>query len=162
MTEILFTGTLNHNSKKKKKKKKCEQKLTEVTPYPSCKNAEFQVGRRKRDYFGIIFQITDKNICCDPSLEPSRRDGSTMGSQNMFSLRKIISILFLLPLLIWISESGGETGRSFQIGKLQIGSILGQESTKQIVQTKFCLVLISFSLFAVYCLFQRIIPTDDG
>ena len=26
------------------------------------------------------------NICCDPSLEPSHRDGSNEGSQHMFLL----------------------------------------------------------------------------
>ena len=33
----------------------------------------------------IIF-LLNENICCDPSLEPSRRDGSNDGSQNMFLL----------------------------------------------------------------------------
>ena len=39
----------------------------------------------------IIFLISQKkkkqkknNICCDPSLEPSQRDRSNDGSQNMF------------------------------------------------------------------------------
>ena len=31
-----------------------------------------------------FFLSLHKNICCDPSLEPSRRDGSNEGSQNMF------------------------------------------------------------------------------
>ena len=30
-----------------------------------------------------------KNICCDPSLEPSHRDGSNDGSQNMFLWRNM-------------------------------------------------------------------------
>ena len=42
-----------------------------------------------------------KNICCDPSLEPSYRDGSNEGSQHMFSLKnkKIIFELSSIPLL---------------------------------------------------------------
>ena len=32
----------------------------------------------------IFFLFLNENICCDPSLEPSRRDGSNDGSQNMF------------------------------------------------------------------------------
>ena len=32
----------------------------------------------------IFFLFLNENICCDPSLEPSRRDGSNEGSQNMF------------------------------------------------------------------------------
>ena len=31
-----------------------------------------------------FFLFLNKNICCDPSLEPSQRDGSNDGSQNMF------------------------------------------------------------------------------
>ena len=51
------------------------------------------------------FLIFNKNKCCDPSLEPSRLDGSNDVSQNMF-LRKIwiiIPKLSLLSLLIWSS-----------------------------------------------------------
>ena len=34
----------------------------------------------------IIFLISKmKKICCDPSLEPSRRDSSNGESENMFS-----------------------------------------------------------------------------
>ena len=36
---------------------------------------------------GIILHITFTNICCDPSLEPSHREGSDEGSHHMFSLR---------------------------------------------------------------------------
>ena len=32
----------------------------------------------------LFFLFLNENICCDPSLEPSRRDGSNDGSQNMF------------------------------------------------------------------------------
>ena len=48
----------------------------------------------------------NKNICCDPSLEPSHRDGSNGGSQNMFLWRNMVIIpkLSLLPLLTWSTE----------------------------------------------------------
>ena len=32
----------------------------------------------------IFFLLLNKNICCDPSVEPSQRDGSIEGSQFMF------------------------------------------------------------------------------
>ena len=41
----------------------------------------------QRDNLGIIVHILHINIFCDPSLEPSRRDGSNEGSQYMFFLR---------------------------------------------------------------------------
>ena len=34
-----------------------------------------------------FFSFLKENICCDPSLEPSRGDGSNDGSQNMFLWR---------------------------------------------------------------------------
>ena len=46
-----------------------------------------QIRRGKRNSLGIIFHTTLSNICCDPSLEPSHRDGSNEGSQHMLSLR---------------------------------------------------------------------------
>ena len=50
--------------------------------------AVLQIRRGNRDNFGIIIHIsTIINIFCDPSLEPSPRDGSNEGSQHMFSLR---------------------------------------------------------------------------
>ena len=36
---------------------------------------------------GCLSSLLHKNIHCDPSLEPSRQDGSNEGSQCMFSLR---------------------------------------------------------------------------
>ena len=45
--------------------------------------SELQVRRGKRDNLGIIFHITPLNVRCDPSLEPSRRDGSNV-SQHVF------------------------------------------------------------------------------
>ena len=35
--------------------------------------------------------LLHKNICCDPSSEPSRRDGSDEGSQHMVSMRNKIN-----------------------------------------------------------------------
>ena len=40
--------------------------------------------RNTEDDSKIIFLFLNKNIICDPSLEPSQRDGSNDGSQNMF------------------------------------------------------------------------------
>ena len=42
-----------------------------------------QIRRGNKDNLGMIFFV--KNIHCDPSLEPSRRDGSNERSQRMFS-----------------------------------------------------------------------------
>ena len=36
------------------------------------------------DNSGIFILFLNGNICCDPSLEPSRRDGSNFGSQHVF------------------------------------------------------------------------------
>ena len=56
-----------------------------------------------------FFLFLKENICCDPSLEPSQRDGSNDGSQNMLLWRIseiwiIIPKLSLLPFLIWSTE----------------------------------------------------------
>ena len=54
-----------------------------------------------------------KNIFCEPSLEPSHRDGSNEGSQHMFSLRNkkknIFELSSVLPL-IWSSDKNGVLG----------------------------------------------------
>ena len=42
-------------------------------------------------------------MCCDPSSEASRRDGSDEGSQHMVSMRNKENYHQLLPL-IWSSE----------------------------------------------------------
>ena len=47
-----------------------------------------QIGMGKKDLLGIILHTTPLNIYCDPSVEPSHRDGSDEGSQQMFLLRK--------------------------------------------------------------------------
>ena len=46
-----------------------------------------QIRRGNRDNLGIIFLFLSLKHICDPSLEPSRRDGSNEGSQHMFWLR---------------------------------------------------------------------------
>ena len=48
--------------------------------------AVLQIRMGNRDNFGIFINFFEKHIC-DLSLEPSRRDRSNEGSQNMFSLR---------------------------------------------------------------------------
>ena len=40
--------------------------------------------RGTEDNSKVLFLISHKNKCCDPSSEPSQRDGSHDGSQNMF------------------------------------------------------------------------------
>ena len=58
----------------------------------------------------IFFLFSNENICCDPSLEPSRRDGSDNGSHHIFMKRPgKISLNFLSgPLgsldLLWVSK----------------------------------------------------------
>ena len=49
-----------------------------------------------------MFIIYGESIFCDPSLEPSRRDGSNEGSQHMFSWRnkKNISKILNTPLYL--------------------------------------------------------------
>ena len=51
--------------------------------------SELQIKRVIDDNSKIIFLFLDKNIYCDPSLEPSRQYGSYEGSQNMFLWRNI-------------------------------------------------------------------------
>ena len=46
-----------------------------------------QIRRGKWDTLGIIFHIASLNVCCDPSSEPSHRDGSNEGPQHKFLLR---------------------------------------------------------------------------
>ena len=48
--------------------------------------SELQIRGIIEDNSKIIFFL-NKNICCDPSIEPSRRDSSNDGSQNTFLWR---------------------------------------------------------------------------
>ena len=51
------------------------------------KTAELQLREGMEDNSkNIFFLYLNKNVCCDPSLEPSRQDGSHVGSQNMFCM----------------------------------------------------------------------------
>ena len=52
-------------------------------------STELQIRRSIEDNSTIIFPIFHENICCDPSLEPSQRDGSDDESQNMFLWRNM-------------------------------------------------------------------------
>ena len=49
-----------------------------------CLRPELHIRRNNMDNSEIIFLYTNDNIGCDPSLEPSRRDGSNEGSKCMF------------------------------------------------------------------------------
>ena len=47
--------------------------------------AVLQIRRGNRDYLGMNYPyFSRKYIFCDPSLEPSRGDGSNEGSKHMF------------------------------------------------------------------------------
>ena len=46
--------------------------------------SELQIKGGIEDNSKIISLIFQQNICCDLSLEPSRRDGSNEGSQNVY------------------------------------------------------------------------------
>ena len=45
---------------------------------------EFQIRGGIEDNSKIFFLFLNENICCDHSLEPSRRVGSNDGSKHMF------------------------------------------------------------------------------
>ena len=53
----------------------------------SCNQSSVDRALVKREYLMIIFIFLIKTICCDPSSEPSHRDGSDEGSQHMFLCR---------------------------------------------------------------------------
>ena len=60
-----------------------------------------QIRRDKGVNLVIISHITCENICLDPSLEWSAREGANEGQQHLFSLRnKTISELLRNPPLI--------------------------------------------------------------
>ena len=66
-----------------------------------------QIRRGKWDNLGIIFQ----NVYCDPSLEPSCRDGSNEGSQHDF-LRKKKNVSLNYPQYCVLSGGLMHTGRT--------------------------------------------------
>ena len=47
---------------------------------PQLLQAELQIRGGIEDNSKIVFLLLNENICCDPSLERSRRDGSNDGS----------------------------------------------------------------------------------
>ena len=57
--------------------------------YTGSINSEFQIRGGIKDNSRIIFLILNENICCDPLLDTSRRDGSNDGSQNMLFWRNM-------------------------------------------------------------------------
>ena len=69
----------------------------------SHKEPELQITGGIEDNSKIFFLFLNKNICCDPTLEPSQRDFSNDGSENMFLLRTVPKLSLLL-LLIWSTE----------------------------------------------------------
>ena len=50
-------------------------------------NTVLQIRKSNRDNLGIISHISPSKHICDPSLEPSHRDGSNEGLQHMFLMR---------------------------------------------------------------------------
>ena len=76
----------------------------------------------------LNFLFLNENICCDPSLELSRRDSSNGESQNIFyaEIWLIIPKLSPLPLLIWSTASppGVLTAHTAQLTVLTSSSIL--------------------------------------
>ena len=63
---------------------------------------ELQIRVGIDDNSKISFLISQPNLCCDPSLEPSYIDGSNEGSQNMFLRRNVANY----PKIICYSLSG--------------------------------------------------------
>ena len=51
----------------------------------SPETAKLQISGEIEHNSKIFFLFLNENICCDPSLKPSRRDGSNDGPQNMLS-----------------------------------------------------------------------------
>ena len=53
-----------------------------------------------------IISFISMKTCHDSSLDPSQRDGSYDGSQNMFKWLNMnaLSLNYLLPLLIWSTD----------------------------------------------------------
>lgn len=56
-------------------------------------------------YF-IFFSCSLTNACCDPSFEPTRRDGSNGGSQEVGCGKLPLRYHCLIPVCVW--SSGGD------------------------------------------------------
>ena len=70
-------------------------------PPPYLELCQDIVGRMDSSETIFYFFFTE-NICCDPSLEPSQRDGSNEGSQHTFLCRWNVSLNY--PCLLILSE----------------------------------------------------------
>ena len=57
--------------------------------------SELQIRKGFEVNSKIFFLFLNENIFCDPSFEPSRRDGSNDGSQNMFQIPFLTGALCL-------------------------------------------------------------------
>ena len=44
---------------------------------------KLRMGEGQRDDLGMVSVLLHENMCCDPSLEPSRRGGSNEGPQHI-------------------------------------------------------------------------------
>ena len=53
----------------------------------------------------ISFLFLNENICCDPSLEPSQKDNSNDGSQNMFLWKLNDNYPKIIPVTPFLSEA---------------------------------------------------------
>ena len=60
--------------------------------------SQLQIRRGEGILHILFFLFLIENICCDPSLEPSQRDGSNEGSQNMFLWRNIENYPLVIPV----------------------------------------------------------------
>ena len=62
-------------------------------------NPELQIRGGTEDNSKIIFFLFfNKNIHCDPSLEPSLRESSNEGSQCMFFWRNMVNYPLSIPI----------------------------------------------------------------
>ena len=64
----------------------------------------------------MISIFLDKNVSCDPSLEPSCYDGSNEGSEDMFSLRNM-KIYLIYPHYHLLSGAPEDSNLKFPLGK---------------------------------------------
>ena len=59
----------------------------------------YMLNGKNVDVMLEFFFFLNENICCDPTLEPSRWDGSNGGSQNMFLWRNIANYPLIIPVI---------------------------------------------------------------
>ena len=53
------------------------------------KKSELQIKEDIEDNSKIVFLISQRNVCCVPSLEPSQRDSYNDGSENILLRRNM-------------------------------------------------------------------------